>query len=156
MTELKALKRYAALGLVTVFIGLMTSSAQTRSQPTPAQIRSQLADPDAMLCQVEHFVTTRVSRAGNIESTTETGGDEVEFSKLHSDSPSMGGYFGYSAGLKVLKRTPKALWMAEFANENVNLITLFGDTKIVMYTNQKVVGAGPVGFVGIGKCKPLL
>jgi len=111
----RSLKRCAITGLITVSIGLITSSAQTRSQASRF--------PDALLCQMEQIVTTGIDSAGKIVSAIDKNTGEMVFSRLNSDSPTAGANFG-SAALKILKRTATALWMAEYANDNVNLITV--------------------------------
>ncbi len=146
-----------AVSLIALALGLGFVALQGRP--------SSAAVVDSLICQFEKIATAELDSEGKIVTAGENSSGEIVFSGLDTASPSVAGNLGTSR-LRVLKRSKDAIWLVEAtASESLvrisggSLITLFLKTGIVMHTQHEILPlAGhdrPLGFVEVGKCRPL-
>lgn len=115
--------------------------------------------PQSVTCQFEKIATAELDSSGKIVTGSENSTGEIVISNLNSNAPIASGNIG-AVTLRVLGKSRDTIWLAEVAGDELaGVITLFFKTNIVMYTKHETLrtvnGDKPVGFVEIGKFRPL-
>ena len=122
-----------------------------------AATASWAAAPHSVICNFERTATATLDAAGRITTAAEQSSGELVISNLNSAEP-IGTANAGTAKLRVLRRTPNVIWLAEMDDQEVlGFVTLFLDRGLVMYTKHESLrtlsGEVPYGFVEIGKCR---
>lgn len=116
--------------------------------------------PDSVICTFERIASAELDSTGKIITGADSSKGEMVISKLNSDSPLGSGNIG-TVKLGVLRKSKNTIWLAEMKSKEVeSIITLFFNTRIVMYTKHETLhtlsdGDKPFGFVEIGRFRLL-
>jgi hypothetical protein len=115
--------------------------------------------PQSVICQFERIAIAELDSSGKIATSSEGSTGEMVISNLNSEAPV--GTGNVSVGkLRVLRKSKDAIWLANYPDDDVVvMITLFFKSKVVMFTKHEILptpgGSAPLGFVEIGRFRPL-